>query len=248
MPPAPRAAGRRSSVLSFRRWLAAALLVILGAAAGAGAGIALLGDRVVAESRLVVGDQTIRAQSVPGYALATHQLAVTYSRLVDSDAVTAAVPEGVEADASPIPDSAVVRVRAGATDEGAAIAGADAVAQALVTAANEARARNTPDAIGEQYLTARRALDEARAGATAQATPENAYQVELAQARVDALQQSYRERVMATANNATGLAVTQKAEIVSTSLPRAGALGALVGGAAVVLAVGAAYLIRARRA
>ncbi|MDO5699041.1 MAG: hypothetical protein Q4G51_13815 [Dermatophilus congolensis] len=238
---------QRRAALPVRLWILAAVLVILGAVAGAGAGAALLGDKVVAESRLVVGDQTIRAQSVPGYSLATQQLAVTYSRLIGSDAVGAEVPEGVAVDASPIPDSAIVRVRAEATDEGAAIAAADAAAQALVAAADEARARNTSDSIAEGYLEARADLDRARATQTRAETPANAYQVELAQTRVDALQQAYRERVVATANNATALAVTQKGEIVSSSLPRAGALGGLVGAAAVAFVLGLVFLVRLRR-
>lgn len=245
-PPVSRAAGRRTPVLPPWAWLLALVLVVLGAGGGAVAGAALLGDRVTAEGRLVVGDQTIRAQSVPGYALATQQLAVTYSRLVDADTVTSALPEGVTADASPIPDSAVVRVRTEATDEAAAIAGADAVAEALVKAADEARARNTGDAIAEQYLAARNDLDAARA-AVEEGPIEKAYEAELAQTRVDALQQAYRERMTAMANNATALAVTQKAKIVSSSLPRAGALGALVGGASVALIGGLVYLVRARR-
>ena len=51
------------------------VLVVAGAAGGAYAGLRYLGTSVTAESRLVVGDQSVRAQSVPGYALATQQLA-----------------------------------------------------------------------------------------------------------------------------------------------------------------------------
>lgn len=234
--------------MTMRAWILSALVVVAGLVLGALAGAAVLGGRVSAETRLVVGDQTIRAQSVPGYALATMQLAATYSRLVSSDSVTGRMPEGVTVDASPIPDSGIVRVVAQADDEATAISAADTAAEALIAAADTAQSKSGGDAVAEEYLVARRDLFEKQAKArAATATAQDVFAVDLAQARVDAMAQAYREQVISASNNATGLAVTQKAQPVSSTTPRAGALGALAGGALAVLLVGIAYLVRVRR-
>lgn len=224
------------------------VLVVAGAAGGAYAGLRYLGTSVTAESRLVVGDQSVRAQSVPGYALATQQLASTYSRLIGSAAADDSIT------ASPIPDSAIIRVRATAPDDAAAIAAANEAAVNLIETANKARGQEEDDALAQAYLRAQTELQTAQTRATAAATGpaaaagEAAGQAALAQVRVDAAAESVRDNLRASLSNSAGVTVVSEAVVTDTAAPRATLLGAFAGGAGVALLLAAGVVLaRARR-
>lgn len=241
----PRTAGR----LRPKAIVATAVSVLLGAVAGAAIGLWALGSGVTAESRLVVGDQSVRAQSVPGYALATQQLAATYSRLIGA----AGSQEGVTA--SPIPDSAIIRVQAQGVDEASAVRAADDAAQRLITTANAARAQQEDQAAQDAYLQAREQLRTAQARATAAAdgpavaAGASADRVELAQVRVDAAAEALRDDLRASLSNSAGVSVVQEAAVTTSAAPRAGVLGGFAGGVGVALLIAAGGVIaRERRA
>ncbi|MDO5627806.1 MAG: hypothetical protein Q4G43_05725 [Mobilicoccus sp.] len=211
---------------------------------------AALGGRTTAEARLLVGDQTIQAQAVPGYALATQQLAGSYARLAVGDAVTGAVPDGVEVKASNIPDSAVVRLEAEADDAETAVAAADQAADALVAAVRGVTGPDRSDDALETWQQARERLREAEAEASALAgQPEQARAQDVVAFReieVEALAQAHRDAVRATASGSASLAVTQRADVISSTTSRSVALGAFAGASLALLALGAIVIARGR--
>lgn len=128
----------KRGLVAPKRWIALFVLagvvtVLLGAVTGGRVG----GSRYHSEARLVVGEQTISAQSVPGYELATEQLAATYARLVEGDyvRVAAATATGHNANvtlqASPISGSSVIRIQASADSDLASRNAANVAARAL---------------------------------------------------------------------------------------------------------------------
>lgn len=226
------------------------ILVMSAAAGGAVAGVRLLGTSVTAEARLVVGDQSVRAQSVPGYALATQQLAATYSRLIGSSDTTDPVGGQGAISASPIPDSAIIRVQARAESDAVAIQAADAAAQQLIATANRARNQEEDAASTTAYLRERAALRAAQARvAAATASPAAARgaaadQVELAQVRVNAAAESLRDDLRASLSNSAGVTVVQKAAVTTTAAPRAALLGGFAGGVGMALLIASGYVLR----
>ena len=130
---------RPSPLTALRRhWGVGALLALLGLLAGLAA-TATRPVQYTAEARLVVGQLDVSSQSVPGFALATQQLATTYARLIVADPIRADIANTLgsrrgqllDYRASPIPESAIIRVEAVATDAGVASRAADAAATAL---------------------------------------------------------------------------------------------------------------------
>ncbi|BEP13598.1 hypothetical protein acdb102_19090 [Acidothermaceae bacterium B102] len=126
-----------------RLWPVTFVLVALGL----GAGLAYSAQRPVdytAEARLAVGGQTVAAQAVPGFALASQQLAADFARYVTPDQDQAPLSQGlgaraaqvVSVSASPIPSSNVIRVEAVAHDPQTAADAAHVVAQSLLTQVN----------------------------------------------------------------------------------------------------------------
>ncbi len=237
--PSPPVTRRRPRVVTV---IVFAVVVLAATAGGAYAGMRLLGTTVTAESRLVVGDQSVRAQSVPGYALATQQLAATYARLIGSapdDTVTA----------SPIPDSAIIRVQAQAADPAAAVDAADAAAADLIRVANAARSQREDEAATTAYLAAVADLRTAKARVTAAATRPAAVRgaaadrVDLAQVRVDAAAEALRDDLRASLSNSAGVSVVQKAQVTTSARPRAALLGGFAGGAGAALLLAAGYLL-----
>jgi hypothetical protein len=100
-----------------------------------------------AEARLVVGKSVVlnNVAATPGLALAGHQLASDYSRLVSTHLVLDETARrlgrqpgdlGGRVSASPIPESPVIRLEAHASDADDAVAIANAGAGALVRAVN----------------------------------------------------------------------------------------------------------------
>jgi hypothetical protein len=116
-------------------------LAVFGLVCGAAlAGAAQRQTTHTAEARMLVGSLDVATQAVPGYSAAIENLTAVYARLVETDAVIGPAAEAVGADpdalranlsASPIPDSAIIRVEADADDEPTAVAWAEASAQAL---------------------------------------------------------------------------------------------------------------------
>lgn len=234
------------------RLAVAGVLVLLCAGIGAALGSAVLGGRTTAEARLIVGDQTIRAQTVPGYALATQQLAASYARLATADAVAEHAPPGAEVSASPVPDSAVVRVEAVADDPQKAVAAADAASVALVDMVKDLTSGGASheEALKgwEQARQRLRAAEAAVAEETSAAGRARAGDVvEFRRLEVEALAEAHREAVKASASGSASLAVTQQAAVTSTNTPRAATLGAFAGAVLAALILGVAWLVRARR-
>lgn len=230
----------------------AALCLIAATVLGGYAGWHTLGRQVTAEARLVVGQQTIQAQSVPGYALATQQLAATYSRLVGGDAMATVAPAGVVLSASPVPDSAIIRVQAVGADAAQVTAAADAAATALVDAVGKARGEQEADT-GE--LTAARTALRAAQASLAQETngegdPKKVGRLQdavaVAQLRVEALSQSFKEQVMASRSGSAGLTLTQQAAVTSAWSPRGVLVGAFGGALVMLLILGAVAIARRR--
>lgn len=134
-----------------------AAVTLLGVVAGGAAGFALPVS-YGAETRLAVGAGSDSAYAIAGFPIAARELAQNYSRWVQNNATDGTwSPEGVTSvSATPIPESGVIRVETRADDEATAVAGADAVAEALLKAADEVGAqRDAAAALSEyQKLTA----------------------------------------------------------------------------------------------
>ncbi len=233
-------------------------------ALGALLGALVLKPKAVAETRLVVGSQTLRAQEVPGYALATQQLAKTYARFASSDSVTADTRGEVSSiEATPIPDSAIIRLQATAATTEAAVAGATKAAEALIDAAGRADLEQGMRGAAERYSAARLAVAEkesqlARAKRDAQNDPgdreaKDAFDraqvaLDLARLDVESLSQAYREAVTTDANGSSGLTVVQKAAITTSGSARSVQMGAVAGGVLCLLGWGLAAWLSQRRA
>lgn len=168
LPPAPLAA-------MARRWWLCVLIAIVGLAAG------VLVSRTnttqyTAETRLVVGSQDLSSYEVPGFALASQQLAADYARYVDNGSVaTAQVLRGLGApgvsvksiSASPIAQSNVVSVEVVATNRQTAVRAANNVANSLVrlthhSTASPAGLLKNFEALSRKATAAQDALDAAR--------------------------------------------------------------------------------------
>src|SRR3954454_4215176 len=122
----------------LRLWPVTVVAVALGLAGGLAYDLTLP-TSYTAEVRLAVGGQTVAAQAVPGFALASQQLAADFARYVgpqqDSAVLKQALgprtAEVVSVAASPIPQSNVIRVEVVAHDSQTAVDGAHVVAQSL---------------------------------------------------------------------------------------------------------------------
>ena len=141
-----------------RLWPVTLVLVALGL----GGGVALAVQRPVdytAQARLAVGGQTVAAQAVPGFALASQQLAADFARYVTPDQDQAALRQGlgartskvVSVSASPIPSSNVILVEAVASDAQTAADAAQLVAQSLVTQVNDDDSSGSAAAVLKAY-------------------------------------------------------------------------------------------------
>lgn len=130
-----------------RRWWLAVILGLIGAIVGVAVGLSR-STRYTAEARLVVGAQDLSSFQVPGFALASQQLAADYARYVDDSSTTAsdlqtalgpAQKRLLSIGASPIAGSNVVRIEAVATSRVVAVKAAQTVADDLVTITHQVR-------------------------------------------------------------------------------------------------------------
>ncbi len=139
-----------------------------------------------AETRLVVGKtaQLSNIASIPGLDAAGQSLAASYSRLVSTDEVLKGIekrlggPIDGSVSASPIPETAVVRLDTSSSSEATALATAKAGSAALIDAVNALNTdqSKSADAILEQYKVAAAAKNAAQTTLTqlqnnANATP-----------------------------------------------------------------------------
>ncbi|MGJ7442267.1 hypothetical protein [Aquipuribacter sp. MA13-6] len=124
----------------LRSWRLTAPLMAVGLVAGVGLAT-LVPPTYTAETRLLVGGQTLASQSVPGVVFATQELAATYSRFVDDASATGGLQDLIGAEtaqtvgsvsASPIPDSSVIILEVSGSDPEDAAVAAQALAEALV--------------------------------------------------------------------------------------------------------------------
>jgi Chain length determinant protein len=160
-----------------------------------------------AEARLVVGKsvQLNNLASIPGLSAASQDLASSYSRLVSTPAVVNNAAKrlghkngalGGSLSASPIALSPIVRIESGAKSSGAAVAIANAGAQALVDAVNQLNKEQTKageDLLAQYELVDQQLLRDSATLATLQKQGASADQLIAAQTAVD------REQIQVTA-------------------------------------------------
>ncbi|MDO5627797.1 MAG: hypothetical protein Q4G43_05680 [Mobilicoccus sp.] len=255
-PVAPLASVMRHKIL-------VSILVALGAAIGVG--LALLNPPpYLAEARVAVVPANTNAYSIAGYPLGARELAGDYARWVQNHGSDGEwVPEGVSAvTASPIPDSAVIRLEVEAATEEEARSGVEHVAQTLMQQVEEAGAQHDPERAYAQFEELSPQVASARATAAAS---ENAYnravgagaavaqQNQLRQAweddlaalaqlqlRQDAVGQLYRQLYTDTAGNSNLELVAPAASQgnpMGAAMARYGVVGAGAGGLLALLLV-----------
>lgn len=149
---------------TLRHWPLTLLLAVSGLVAGL-----LIGNSAPvtyrSEARLAVGPGSNSAYVIAGYPLAARDLAANYSRWVQNNARSGvwAVPGLTALSASPIPDSAVIRVEAEAEDPQLATKGAHLVAKRLVTVVGEQQRKNDPQRAFAQFQKLAPAVANAQA-------------------------------------------------------------------------------------
>lgn len=222
------------------RWWLAAVLVVVGGAAGAGAGT-LQSPTYTGEARVAVGSESLDARVVAGYSQAATQLASDVARYVNDAQAQASIAPLLgdsAADvstiaASPIADSSVVRIEVQATTAEAATKGAQATAQQLTDRVNAATGE-TADSLLQRYTdlsnqvaVARQASDSAKANlssltaaeadqaeldAAAAAVEQTASALDVLEIQQTAVGQRYRNAVTSTPS-AAGLRIVQEGQL-----------------------------------
>jgi uncharacterized protein involved in exopolysaccharide biosynthesis len=133
--PSSGSGGRAFDALRSRPLLVIAVVLVFVLLA-LGAGLAHK-PSYQAESRLLVGSaQTVDTQALQSFEIATEQLAATGSRLISSDQVQSEITRKLNVSspivqASPIPQTAIIRVTATASSESAAVRLASVAAASL---------------------------------------------------------------------------------------------------------------------
>ena len=122
---------------ALRRHAIVALIVLVGCTAAGVAWGYSQPVQYVAQAQLIAGAAGVTTTGTPAQAAAAETLAGTYSRVFDGDQVQAllreAMPDLPAVDASPIPDSSIIRIEATAGDPDVAVEAADAGVVALQT-------------------------------------------------------------------------------------------------------------------
>jgi hypothetical protein len=124
-----------------------------------------------AEARLNVGNVDVNSEALPGYVVATQSLAASYSRGIDSQEVVGPVAAALHRsqvdvanhiEASPIPESSVIRVEATGLDRDGAVRLVNAASQSLARYVRGLNpAGQTTDRLLAQYREAEIALARA---------------------------------------------------------------------------------------
>ena len=133
-------------------WWLIALVTLVGVGAGIAYGLAR--DRTyTAEARMSVGRVDVATQAIPGFAIASRQLADTYSRTIVADEIVSRVAERtglsevevVEGlSATPIPETATIRLESETDSAQTAVRAANAGAFALIDYVHDLN-RHNPD-------------------------------------------------------------------------------------------------------
>ena len=136
--PSSGSGGRAFEALRSRPLLSIAIVLVFVLAA-LGAGLATK-PNYQAESRLLVGSaQTVDTQALQSFEVATEQLAATGSRLISSDQVQSDISRKLkvsspDVQASPIPQTSIIRVTATAASDSGAVRLAAVAAASLANA------------------------------------------------------------------------------------------------------------------
>lgn len=249
-----------SATVHSRRTVIFGLVSTLGATLlGALLGPMIILPTVTAETRLVVGDQTLKAQKVPGYVVATVALAETYARFITKDTIRDS-ESGTLSDvqATVIPDNPIVRIEAKADNAHDALMGAATAAQALIESVSQVsgsaidRTRQTFLEKRAAYTTIQMQVDSLKAeiAAPGNASDELRSRYEaalttlaLAQLESDAYGMMVQDQLAPAAEESTGLTIIMKPQVSSTENEPM-LMGALLGGALAVLGWGSASMIR----
>lgn len=227
-----------------------------------------------AETRLAVGTGELSNLNIPGYPTASSAMASNYARWVTDTGAGGQVVagDGVSLQASPIPDSNVIRLEARSGDPDRAVATADQAATALRDEVNKVRAEDDPVRImGEiqahapdviiaenrQVMLAntyRGILADYQTGAVAQETLvsvrdqfTDAYTEWLTLSTEQTARVARYQRLVAQQTTEADLTVVQPAGVTgsnrSSNFQRYGLVGAVLGG---VAALGASHVIDRR--
>lgn len=160
--PAAPVASRPSPLTALRlSWRLTTALVLVGLAFGIGMGASRQAT-YTAEARAAVGTGSLSAQAVAGYSIGIDAIAADYARAVTTQDEKRQLaqalgpgPDGVDgllaANASPLPDSAVVRVDVDATSAALAVKAADAVSSSFVSGINTAVQSSSPKTLLAKY-------------------------------------------------------------------------------------------------
>jgi hypothetical protein len=140
----------------LRHWFLTFVLVVLGALGGAAVARSQP-TTYTAEERLAVGGGDLAAQSVPGFALASQELASNYARFVTAGPVRSALPPQTAGrvftiTASPVPESNVIRVEATAADAASATMAADEAGKRLVAQVDKIATVGSAAQVRQQYI------------------------------------------------------------------------------------------------
>ncbi len=223
-----------------------------------------------AEARLAVAGGDLAAQAVPGYALASQELAANYARYVNNSDDQGSLEEEIGADAgsissvtaSPVPESNVVRIVVDAADPATATAAARRLAETLIARVAAASTEEEAATVLEEFTAISTAVaeaeqDAARAqaevGAAAAGAPGDVEALRAAAARAaadlsvlrvqqEALGQRYRTLVDTISS--VDLTVVEPAEITGDDRAARAQRYALAGVLAGLLA---AYALAGRR-
>jgi capsular polysaccharide biosynthesis protein len=237
-------------------------LIVLTTLIGAGAGVAygLARDPVyTAEAQLSVGRIDVHTQTIPGFAYAARSLAQTYARAVEARKVVAPVsksthvPVGDVLDhlsATPIPESAVIRVLGEDDNEASAMRFANSGGRALIAYVHHLNKHNPQSReLLERYRKATEAFIAAKSEAPANGPIPADVRADIAAARVklrsaEALYGSSQAGQAAPNTLQLLTPATATTDDRNSFTQRAGFAGA-VGGLLIGLAL--AMLIQARR-
>ncbi len=218
-------------------WILIAACVSVPAAAGALLALIFFPASPTAEARLIVGTQELSAQQVPFYTNSTVSLAETYARYI-TDGGIEGVDTGIELRATAVPETPLLRIEATADSAEAAMNGAQEAAEQLIERVNASAQRDQTDELQTQYLQASGNVAELKARvetlSTEGSTEESAVQLNsdlrLAELRVEALGEAYRQAYTTDVAPATDLRQVQEARTVTQTLPQPLLFGVLAGG------------------
>ncbi|QKE85312.1 hypothetical protein [Arthrobacter sp. NEB 688] len=144
------------------RWRLVVPLAVVGAAIGAGVGLAVP-PTYTAEARLAVGSGSMSDLNIPGFPTASASMAANYARWVTSAGVVGLrLPAGTDSvTASPFPESNVLRVEATSGEARTALAAVEATAETLRAQVDAAAQAQDADAVLDQAVEQSLAVREA---------------------------------------------------------------------------------------